>query len=299
MRKGAHAYYGKDGRCGWFNTTTKKYEQPKLKYPNAFKPADEDNNEYKMEEKRFCLFQFHQVAMQPLCGDEWYSQIKYCAMVDFYKNQNPYQVKIGDPPSDVVLLMIDGCVLCTSDSHPTNDSEITIRLKHAWKPGSKFTSCDETKNVAGELVLNLTQQTFYDVLVSTQDPSSSLIEDVGNAIKYQAYLNAYSSSFSIAAVLYHRVCKGIFTRDPEEDYFREIELEVTHNCGVNKKLFIPLKDIVPSKFKNNMAELRGLMLLLSNSEWMQYRIDGFKFETPEGLPNGKPVYDNVAKNADD
>ncbi|CAK5078174.1 unnamed protein product [Meloidogyne enterolobii] len=103
MRKGAHAYYGKDGRCGWFNTTTKKYEQPKLKYPNAFKPADEDNNEYKMEAERFCLFQFHQVAMQPLCGDEWYSQIKYCAMVDFYKNQNPYQVKIGDPPSGKIL----------------------------------------------------------------------------------------------------------------------------------------------------------------------------------------------------
>ncbi|CAK5073880.1 unnamed protein product [Meloidogyne enterolobii] len=99
MRKGAHAYYGKDGRCGWFNTTTGKYEQPKLKYPNAFKPADEDNNEYKMEAERFCLFQFHQVAMQPLCGDEWYSQIKYCAMVDFYKNQQPYPVKIGDPPS--------------------------------------------------------------------------------------------------------------------------------------------------------------------------------------------------------
>jgi len=72
-------------------------------------------------------------------------------------------------------------------------------------------SLQRLKNFFRELVLNLTQQTFYDVLVSTQDPSSSLIEDVGNAIKYQAYLNAYSSSFSIAAVLYHRVCQGLFS----------------------------------------------------------------------------------------
>uniref|UniRef100_A0A1I8C2R9 Chitin-binding type-2 domain-containing protein n=1 Tax=Meloidogyne hapla TaxID=6305 RepID=A0A1I8C2R9_MELHA len=207
----AHAYYGEDGRCGWYNVTTQKYEQPKLKYPNAFVPADDGNNEYKMDKGRFCLFQFHQIAMQPLCGDEWYSQIKYCAMVDFYQNHEPYPVKLGDyNESDVVLFMVDGCVLCTSDSY-SNDTAVKIQIEHAWKGGSKFTSCKQTQHPAETLTINMTQQNFYDVLVSTQDPSSSLIEDVGNAIKYQAYLNAYSSSFSIAAVLYHRVCKGLIS----------------------------------------------------------------------------------------
>ncbi|KAF7632219.1 hypothetical protein Mgra_00008403 [Meloidogyne graminicola] len=275
----------------WWNVTLKKYVQPDLEYPNAFKKNDEDNKEYTTGKERFCLYQFHQVAMQPLCGDEWYSLIKYCAMVDFYKNKPPHRVTIGDTNSDVVLFMIDGCILCEYGQY-NNDTETKIQLKHKWKGGSIFTKCEETQNIASEITVNLTQQNFYDILVSTSESSTSLIEDVGNSIKYQAYLNAYSSSFTIAAVLYNRICSGLFSKDDESNYFYNIQLEVTHNCGINKKLTIDLKDIVPSKYKNNMVELRGMMLLLTTSEWMQYRIDGYKFESPSDLPDNKPVYDN-------
>ena len=45
--------------------------------------------------------------------------------------------------------MVDGCVLCTSDSIQQNNTEIKIELKHTWKQGNTFSTCPQTQNVAG------------------------------------------------------------------------------------------------------------------------------------------------------
>lgn len=272
-----------DGYCGWWNGN--EYEKPTMNYSNPFGPEpvrdydDIENFLFEAElQTRNCLFRFQTKTMTPVCGDKRFDLLKYCSMVSFFNNALPAPIKGGN--ADMLLVLIDGCVLCKRGVE-TEQPRVTITLQHVWPAGTFFTGCRREKNNAATVTVDLnTDQLFEDLIVNQR-----------MGIKgYSAFHTSFSSSFFLSTVLYQRNCKGIVSSDEKHTEYEEVMLHMTHDCGGEQKTFIiNLANINPAKFTNNVMELRSLMLLLDEDkpDWLQFSVGSQQFEEHD-----HPMYSN-------
>uniref|UniRef100_A0A914H6F0 Uncharacterized protein n=1 Tax=Globodera rostochiensis TaxID=31243 RepID=A0A914H6F0_GLORO len=258
-------YYGADdGSCGWWDNTSLKYVPPKLDYQQFnFK----------------CMHEFHWHAYGPACGNPYYEFAKYCAKVKFYQNKSPKNWR-NPKNEDMLLVLIDGCLVCEEEARAAANPkerqiEATIRLKHTWKAGSFFTTCDEKNRTAGEVKVKLGN--------TSADISEMSIDSYTNEEKIKILLDAgdyHYAAFTLSAALYQRKCRGLFSTDPIPDMYQNLTLTVEHNCKGNNngEVRVHLPDIGPKQFKDNWVEARGLYInILNPADATQYSYVDYKY----------------------
>uniref|UniRef100_A0A914KTX4 Uncharacterized protein n=2 Tax=Meloidogyne incognita group TaxID=654580 RepID=A0A914KTX4_MELIC len=227
----------------------KKYEDYKYcgcvfkgKLPTAFNfPNYDTDNEN----------EFFKLATLPVCGNEYFNQIKRCAMTKFYEDQKPLNAPKNDKYNRM-LILLDGCASCTKAGTITG-----LRVTHFEEDGGFFSNCPEEKEFEAFRVADL-------------------------SIKIGGIEVENSGAFAVPAVLSHRSCSNILWMNTISDKYVDIKLHVDYSCGGTASTkIINLPSIDVNSNKDRVVEMRGIYINLDNGHASQYALYDRKYKLYE------------------
>uniref|UniRef100_A0A915N6V9 Uncharacterized protein n=1 Tax=Meloidogyne javanica TaxID=6303 RepID=A0A915N6V9_MELJA len=202
-----------------------------------------------------CAENFWKIATMAMCGNGYFDQMKLCALTNFFDDQKPENVP-KDNRHKKMLVLLDGCATCSGGGTITG-----LRITHLEEAGGFFSKCDEMKEFEAFSVSDL----------SINIPASNKVD--GN-----------SATFTIPAILTHRVCNNIFYENIAKDNYVNVKLHIDYMCGGNKaKKVIDLPSIDLKSFKNRIAEIRGLWINLDGGDTKQYVREGLDFKIDDKM----------------
>ncbi|KAF7635212.1 hypothetical protein Mgra_00005327, partial [Meloidogyne graminicola] len=165
------------------------------------------------------------------------------AMSSYFNDMNPKNV-LKDNKHKKILILLDACATCKDGGIITG-----LRITHYEEGAGIFSKCSEEKEYEDFNVSNL----------KIQIPPTNEV-------------NTNTASFTIPAILTHRICDSIFFVTNPEDKYIELKLHIEYNCqgkGKTSKI-INLPSIDVNDFNNRVAEMRGLWINLDDGNIKQY-----------------------------
>uniref|UniRef100_A0A1I8AYV3 VWFD domain-containing protein n=1 Tax=Meloidogyne hapla TaxID=6305 RepID=A0A1I8AYV3_MELHA len=171
---------------------------------------------------------YFKLAMLSVCGNEYYDKIKRCAMAHFFNDNKP-ETMPKDDLDRKILVILDGCATCTKGGTITG-----LRVTHKEESGGFFSRCSEIMEYEAYRVSGL----------KITIPASNKVD-------------LQTASFSLPAVLNHRICGKIFTTPPASNKYLDVKLHIEFS-------------LILYYLKDRVAEFRGLWFNLDDGKSKQY-----------------------------
>ncbi|KAF7635210.1 hypothetical protein Mgra_00005325, partial [Meloidogyne graminicola] len=149
-----------------------------------------------------------------------------------------------------ILILLDGCVTCKEGGIISE-----LRITHLEEEGGIFSGCKEEKEYEAFSVSSL----------SIKIPPNDKVD--GN-----------TASFTVPAVLMHRICDNIFYKAEPKDKYENMKLHIKYSCGQFKSTkVIRLPSIDVKAHEDRVAEITGLWVNLDSAHTKQYVRKGLKY----------------------
>uniref|UniRef100_A0A1I8BAM7 Uncharacterized protein n=1 Tax=Meloidogyne hapla TaxID=6305 RepID=A0A1I8BAM7_MELHA len=175
----------------------------------------------------------------PMCGNGYFDQMKHCALTNFFDDQKPENVP-KDNRHKKMLILLDGCATCS------NGGKITgLRITHLEESGGFFSKCSKEKEFEAFGVSDL----------SINIPASNKVD-------------GDSATFTVPAILTHRVCNNIFYENIGTDKYVDVKLHIDY-------------------MYDRVAEIRGLWINLDEGNNIkQYVLKGLTYSIENKMAEG-------------